>query len=241
MRGIIYKYTSPSGKVYIGQTRSESTRRAKWFNDKAPYAGPKINAARLKYGPTNFKYEVIFSVEIDDEYELSLLLNKKEREYIELYDSIINGYNLDEGGIYVTLTEEQIKKAGDSHKKAILAYDLFGNFVKEYESSIDASIELGISSGNISQVLNGKRKVAGDYIFTWKTNDNFPRLINTSGKLNRTLVGKYSTDGTLIETYRSITEASKKNNVNRNTLGKYIKNNIDKILGGFIWKEVTNA
>lgn len=165
MRGIIYKYTSPSGKVYIGQTRSESTRRAKWFNDKAPYAGPKINAARLKYGPTNFKYE----------------------------------------------------------------------------SSIDASIELGISSGNISQVLNGKRKVAGDYIFTWKTNDNFPRLINTSGKLNRTLVGKYSTDGTLIETYRSITEASKKNNVNRNTLGKYIKNNIDKTLGGFIWKEVTNA
>lgn len=104
MRGIIYKYTSPSEKVYIGQTRSEKTRRAKWFNDKTPYAGPKINAARIKYGVTNFKYEVLFSIE--------------------------NGYNLDEGGVYVSLTAEQIKKAGDSHKKAILAYDLFGNFVR---------------------------------------------------------------------------------------------------------------
>lgn len=241
MRGIIYKYTSPSEKVYIGQTRSEKTRRAKWFNDKTPYAGPKINAARIKYGVTNFKYEVLFSIETDDEYELSQILNRKEKEYIELYNSIENGYNLDEGGVYVSLTAEQIKKAGDSHKKAILAYDLFGNFVREYASSIDASIDLGISSGNISQVLNGKRKVAGDYIFIRKTSDDYPLLIDTSRKLNRTLVGKYSQDGELLETYRSITEAARENNVNRNMLGKYVKNNIDKVLGGHIWKEVTNA
>lgn len=28
MKGIIYKYTSPSGKVYIGQTRCERTRKS---------------------------------------------------------------------------------------------------------------------------------------------------------------------------------------------------------------------
>lgn len=28
MRGVIYKYTSPSGKVYIGQTLNEYMRRA---------------------------------------------------------------------------------------------------------------------------------------------------------------------------------------------------------------------
>lgn len=49
MKGIIYKYTSPSGKVYIGQTRCERTRRSRWFNINKPYAGPKINAARSKY------------------------------------------------------------------------------------------------------------------------------------------------------------------------------------------------
>lgn len=29
--GIIYKYTSPSGKVYIGQTRNEQSRRQRWL------------------------------------------------------------------------------------------------------------------------------------------------------------------------------------------------------------------
>lgn len=67
------------------------------------------------------------------------------------------------------------------------------------------------------------------------------KYTSPSGKLNRTLVGKYSQDGELLETYRSITEAARENNVNRNTLGKYIKNNIDRVLKGYIWKEVTNV
>lgn len=38
-----------------------------------------------------------------------------------------------------------------------------------------------------------------------------------------------------------LAKASRKNNINRNTLSRHIKNNIDKVLSGFIWKEVTNA
>lgn len=34
MRGIIYKYTSPSGKVYIGQTTKEHQRRNTFLNEK---------------------------------------------------------------------------------------------------------------------------------------------------------------------------------------------------------------
>lgn len=30
MRGVIYKYTSPSNKIYIGQTLNEYMRRAMW-------------------------------------------------------------------------------------------------------------------------------------------------------------------------------------------------------------------
>lgn len=77
MKGIIYKYTSPSGKVYIGQTRCERTRRSRWFNINKPYAGPKINAARSKYGPTNFKYEVLLEINSENEYDLIELLNAK--------------------------------------------------------------------------------------------------------------------------------------------------------------------
>ena len=60
MKGIIYKYTSPSGKVYIGQTTNEKKRKRVFLNENnEDYAGLKINNARKKYGPKSFKYEVL--------------------------------------------------------------------------------------------------------------------------------------------------------------------------------------
>lgn len=49
-RGIIYKYTSPSGKSYIGQTINEVQRRYDFRNLNETYAGLKIENARHKYG-----------------------------------------------------------------------------------------------------------------------------------------------------------------------------------------------
>ena len=60
MTGIIYKYTSPSGKVYIGQTTDEKRRIKTFFNLNKSYGGEKIDNARKKHGPCNFKYEPEF-------------------------------------------------------------------------------------------------------------------------------------------------------------------------------------
>lgn len=54
--GIIYKYTSPSNKIYVGKTINESERKHA-FLTKERYAGIKIDNARAKYGPKNFKYD----------------------------------------------------------------------------------------------------------------------------------------------------------------------------------------
>lgn len=49
--GIIYKYTSPSGKSYIGQTTNEEYRRRMWFGTGRYTGGrSKIDRARKKYG-----------------------------------------------------------------------------------------------------------------------------------------------------------------------------------------------
>lgn len=46
-KGIIYKYISPSGKVYIGQTRDERNRRLRWFRMTSQYyAEGKLEAAK---------------------------------------------------------------------------------------------------------------------------------------------------------------------------------------------------
>lgn len=47
--GIIYKYTSPSNKIYVGKTINESERKHA-FLTKERYAGIKIDNARAKSG-----------------------------------------------------------------------------------------------------------------------------------------------------------------------------------------------
>lgn len=98
MKGIVYKYQSPNGKCYIGQTVNESKRRNVFLRENEDYAGVKINNARKKYGAKNFSYEVLEVIERDDIDELSKELDSLEEHYIEIYDSFKNGYNMSIGG-----------------------------------------------------------------------------------------------------------------------------------------------
>lgn len=107
IKGIIYKYTSPSNKIYIGQTIHEKKRRNDFLCITTNYSGPKIDNARRKYGPENFQYEVIFRIESSNKEEVRSILNNKEKEFIELFNSISNGYNIDEGGSYTDIRYTQ--------------------------------------------------------------------------------------------------------------------------------------
>jgi group I intron endonuclease len=98
MKGIIYKYTSPSGKVYIGQTLNEEQRRKDFLGKAYRYAGMGINNARMKYGPENFEYEVLYEKEFETKEEALQTLNPLEEEYIKEYNSIQTGYNISKGG-----------------------------------------------------------------------------------------------------------------------------------------------
>ena len=53
----IYKHTSPSGKVYIGQTCQKPEHR--WDNGKGYKSGYFASAIK-KYGWDNFKHEILF-------------------------------------------------------------------------------------------------------------------------------------------------------------------------------------
>lgn len=50
--------------------------------------------------------------------------------------------------------------------RKIIQYDLNGNFIKKWNSIIEASKNLKINSGNLSSTLNGKFKTCGGY--KWK-------------------------------------------------------------------------
>ena len=113
--GIIYRYKSPSGKYYIGQTINEESRRYNFLHDKR-YGGIKIDYARNKYGPENFEYTVLMKVTGDNREEVIGYLNQLEQFFIKRYDSIKNGYNSSEGGKNGLLSEETKKKMSEVRK-----------------------------------------------------------------------------------------------------------------------------
>lgn len=91
---IVYCYTSPSGKKYIGITskRREKTRK----KDHKSYAekgiGLSFHQAIRKYGWENFKYEVLCYV---SSRETACLM---EKALIKEFDTYYNGYNNTLGG-----------------------------------------------------------------------------------------------------------------------------------------------
>lgn len=95
--GLIYLFTSPSNKMYVGQTvqefehrMSQHKRAADGFDSRDSCRA--LNAAIRKYGWDNMKREILFYCN-DDE------LDMYETRFIEYLDTIApNGYNLTSGG-----------------------------------------------------------------------------------------------------------------------------------------------
>lgn len=181
-RGIIYKYTSPSGKVYIGQTMNERKRRSDFLCITTQYSGPKIENARKKYGPENFQYEVLFTIESLDKKEVRDILNSKEKEYIILFDSINHGYNIDEGGA---------------------VKDIYSNRVESEETKQLRSEQMKLRwkngfkgcSGNKEAIQNMKDKLSipilqydirGNFVAEWKSAVEAGKALN----VNKSLITK---------------------------------------------------
>lgn len=114
IEGVIYRYKSPSGKYYIGQTVVEEQRRGVFLNPNCRYGGAKIDNARKKYSPENFEYTVLLKVSGDNLEEIKTYLNTLEIGFIRMYDSYKNGYNSTEGGDSGCLCEETKYKISSS-------------------------------------------------------------------------------------------------------------------------------
>lgn len=89
----VYKYTSPSNKIYIGITSKTLNERAKYNGcgyDRCSYFAKAIN----KYGWENFTSEILAQDLTEEEAK------RLEKYYIKLYDSTNpeKGYNITMGG-----------------------------------------------------------------------------------------------------------------------------------------------
>ena len=82
----IYKITSPSGRVYIGQSMNIE-RRFRGYKTLINCKGQtKLYRSFLKYGSINHMYEIIELCELS-------MLNERERFWQEYFECITNGLN----------------------------------------------------------------------------------------------------------------------------------------------------
>jgi group I intron endonuclease len=114
MYGIIYKATSPTGKVYIGKTTKTLEKRKQGHKAQAVFKDKRttFQIALLEHGFSAFTWEQIDSAETLEE------LDYKEKYWVSRYkaDDLAYGYNIFEGGSNPKHTPETRKKMSKAMK-----------------------------------------------------------------------------------------------------------------------------
>lgn len=207
--GYIYKYTSPSGKSYIGQTQrtlaERSGSRGQGYNDC-----PIFHQAILKYGFSNFEVSILAEVKIEQ-------LDEAERKYIHLFNTIVpNGYNDNMGG-----------QCGNwkPHKKVYQYDKITGILLNEYLGIREAAELYNLSYQSLAQCLQGFTYTCGDYCWSYIKMDRYPineRIVSPEKKQIQMLDLK----GNLIRTFPSITKAAEFVNGSRNAIKRACRGEI---------------
>lgn len=200
--GWIYKYTSPSGKSYIGQTTYSLYERA-GLNGRCYQNCSTFYAAIQKYGFENFTVEILDEIPESD-------LEEVESYYIQQFNTLLpNGYNYHAKG--------SGPRAMLHVKTVIDVYDLELNYIETFNSLIECARKYNIPYQAISACINHEIDHYKDRVYVKNgEKPNKPHVIQTHGR--RT--GQYDLDGNLIAVYNSANEAAraigKNSNAGRN-------------------------
>lgn len=216
-KGIIYKYTSPSGKNYIGQTIHPGKRKHEHErNAEIGKRGAFYDAIR-KYGFDSFTYEVLYTTFEEDYNVRQQILNEREIYYIGLYNSYNNGYNETIGGNQLSgenhpsygskLSDEHKKKLKESVSKKVSQYTLEGDFVQTFDSAADAARYL--DSDCSSTILKVCKKECGSAKgYQWRYGESNLNIGRCYHKKEYRAVAQYDLDENLIKIWESATHAA---------------------------------
>lgn len=214
--GFIYKYTSPSGKSYIGQTVQSLSNRA-GHNGKNYFGCKYFWKAIQKYGWNNFYVEILGEFLIEE-------LNYQERRFIEIFNTLApNGYNIQIGG------------QRDYHKgrKRIYQYDgETGLLLKAWDSQIEAANALGVSKSSLNQCLLGFNKSCKGFYWSFQLLEKYPiteKIDNSEKK-----VYMLDINNNVLKVFDSITSAAQSVGGERSAIKRCCRGEI-KTTCGYKW------
>lgn len=121
-----------------------------------------------------------------------------------------------------------IVKGAKSRSQAISQWNLYGEFIQTFKSTVEAEKITGISKQNICKCLHKERNKAGDFYWTYE--NELPKI------QKQTFICQYDKQGNLIQKFKTKAEAAKALKLDSGSIAKVCKGQ-RKTCGGFIWKE----
>ena len=210
-------------KKYVGQTKRNLKER--WYEHLKKSNNIKINKLSLKNDIILLGKEY-FKLEILKECSSLIELNYYEKFFIQKYNTIQEGYNLNSGGTNHELSEDYKKYISENStcSKEVFVFDSEGNFLKSFYSVNQACRELNVNSKNAFRILAGKRKTTKGYFFSYEKK-------YLAKKDNRKKVYKYDLEGNFLKEYISIVECANDNNTSSTCIKKVIKKQLKQLKG----------
>ena len=233
----IYKITSPTGKIYVGQSRNIKLRFNQYLKLQNCKGQTRLFRSFNKYNVQNHIFEIIEECEIEQ-------LNIKERYYQEYYDCINkNGLNCklthtDEKPIIYSLeTRNKISKSnlGKKHSeesklkisisKSGINHHMYGKFLSEEIRNKISKSHIGIKPNEETKLkMSNSAKSRKKRIFSEEHKQRISQALKDKklSEEHRLSLCKKVIDTSTNIIYNSIGEAANNFKINKSTLTQYL-------------------
>lgn len=199
MKYIVYQTINKvNNKIYIGVHKTETPELfdgylgcGAYANKPSSYNKTKyhLHNAILKYGPNNF-YRITLKVFDTPQEAFALEAELVTKEFINRSDT----YNMTLGGYIPPII-----------KKTIYQFDIQGNLIKAWESIKSITKFYNCNKDRITMCIKDKRSFDNSY---WSEQDFIDISIYRIS--SRDAVFQYNSEGTLLNSFKNVTEAAQK-------------------------------
>ena len=215
-RYIVYKHTTPNGKIYIGITCQSASKR--WGNGSGYKNNKYFYRAIKKYGWDNIMHEILITGLSKEEAE------EKEIELISIYKSNDKkfGYNIENGGNSKGKCSEETKvKIGNANRGRKLSEERKQQIRLTQTGKILSAEQKSKIANSVKNTWNKNRREIYSKRFLGENNPNYNKtftkeeIANLQNK-NRGAksplskkVGQFDLNGNLIKKFESVRDAGR--------------------------------
>jgi group I intron endonuclease len=243
----IYKITSPSGKIYIGQSTNIEQRWKDYNKMIRCKRQTRLYYSFIKYGVKNHIFEII------EECTIEQLIEREThwKEYYKVLEVPSLCCRMDgKGGKLEQYVKDKMSKAklgiSNKHNYPILQYDSHGNFVKEWKSYLDINHYRDVKTVCLREDFTR----VNESLWRFKYNENYPNRLSLPqtyiNKLNRlTSIIQYDINNNFIKEYKNNIEVidlflKPLNKTSSSASIHACCKNKQKTACGYIWKYKNN-